>query len=66
MVLYPEFYIIPTQAGRFYLQDLNCIVDYNEIDKSVDSVEAFFNSGGFIRREKVVSVPPLYIEVKNK
>ena len=66
MVLYPEFYIIPTQAGRFYLQDLNCIVEYNEIDKSVDSVEAFFNSGGFIRREKVVSVPPLYIEVKNK
>ena len=66
MVLYPEFYIIPTQAGRFYLQDLNCIVEYNEIDKSVDSVEAFINSGGFIRREKVVSVPPLYIEVKNK
>lgn len=66
MVLYPKFYIIPTQTGRFCLQDLNCIVEYNEIDKSVDSVEAFFNSGGFIRREKVVSVPPLYIEVKNK
>ena len=65
LVLCPEFYVIPTQTGRFCLKGLSCIVKYAEVDKNVDLVEAFFN-GAFIRREKVVSVPPLYIEVKNK
>jgi len=66
MVLYPGFYVIPTQAGRFCLNGLNCVVEYDEVDKNADSVEAFFNGDAYVRREKVVSVPPLYIEVKSK
>lgn len=66
LVLCPEFYVIPTHVGQFCLKGLSCVVRYYEIDKSVDFVEAFFNGDAYVRREKVVSVPPLYIEIKSK
>ncbi len=62
-VLCREFYIIPTLVGHFCLKGLSCIVEYGEVDKSVDQVEASFNGGAYIQRKKNISVPPLYLEV---